>query len=357
MNRRELLHSCAAVLALQGCRPLDLLIPGKTSPERWFYSGLIIDPQSPDEKKHFAVAASLKSETKIFAMKNEIHSTEHDPDSMLKVFLPKSGSFAYYQSGDNEPKIFHPDKNNYFYGHGAFDVKRNVFYTTQSLIADDGESEKRKSNKGFIYVHSLDDFRIIDKFPTYGNDPHDIKLIGDEIVVCNGGIGSNICFIDPVTRKETQKFLLNDEFLSFGHIDILDEKNFVLATGAYRSLYPPAIFRLNRDKGLSKFSFPKGLDALSRVQLLSVVHFGNFVLATCPHTDTLFVWNREGEFVDAHHIVDALSLAVSPELNGVIIGTGRNDQPLRLAKFPGGRLQVTPLDWGLRSTGSHSVII
>ncbi|MFL5783526.1 MAG: DUF1513 domain-containing protein [Bacteriovoracaceae bacterium] len=357
MNRRELFHSFAALMALQGCRPIEFFSEFKEGSKDWFYSGLVIDPSSTGGKNRYAVAATIDSETRIFPLENEIHSVAYDPTTKLKVFLPKSGASAFFQIGDEKPKVFRPDQGNYFYGHGAFDVKRKAFYTTQSLITNDGPSENRKNNKGHIYVHSLDNFRIIDKFPTFGNDPHDIKMVGGEIVVCNGGTDSNVSFIDPASRKLSQSFPLKDERLSFGHIDVLDDKTFALVTGAYHAADSPALFLLHRDQGLKKFSFPQGLASYSRVQLLSVAHFENYILATCPHTDSLFVWSRSGEFLHIHHIVDALSLAVSPALNGVIVGSGQNDQPLRLVTFSNNQVQIRPLEWGLRSTGAHSIVI
>ncbi len=350
MNRRELLYSLGGLWALQACRPIDLLTrEAPTGP--WFYSGVSLP------EKAYGIGVNWTSEGRIYPVKNVIHSVVYDEQSKLKVFLPKSGSEAYFQTGDESLKTFHPAPGNYFYGHGAFDLKRNVFYTTQSEITADGPNEERMYNKGFIYVHSLDDFRILRKFSSAGHDPHDLKIVGDEIVVCNGGHLSNVSFLNPDSGKVSQTFPLNDELLSAGHIEMLDQKNFVIVTGSYRQHYPPAIYSLNRDSGLKKFPIPEGLDPLFRVQLLSVVAYQNYILATCPQTDTFFVWDRDGKFFGAHQIKKAASLAVTHELGGVIVGSDLSSEPLRLISFSGGQMKVKALDWGQRNTGSHSLVI
>lgn len=357
MNRRELFHSMISLWALAACRPFTSNSPVTTEPENWFYSGLEFPPQNPTEKKTYGIAASWNSESKIHRVKNVIHSVNYDPKTNLKVFLPKGGATAYFQTGHEELRTFASAPGHYFYGHGAFDAERKVFYSTQSEIIYEGPSEARKNSKGYIYVHALDDFRILDKFPTFGNDTHDVKLVGGELIVCNGGTDSNVSFIDPETRKLLRSFPLNDENLSAGHLDVLDANNFLIVTGAYRQLYPPAIYSLNRNDGLKKLSFPKELDSLFRVQLLSVANYQGFILATCPKTDSLLVWNQKGEFVSAQHVPQATCLAVSSQLGGVIVGSGNNNEPLRLVTFSGGQMKVKTLDWGVRSTGSHALVI
>ncbi|MES2525948.1 MAG: DUF1513 domain-containing protein [Bdellovibrionota bacterium] len=350
MNRRELLYSLGGLWALQACRPLDLLTQAP-SEGPWFYSGVSLPG------KTYGIGATWSSEGRVYPVKNVIHSVVYDDESKLKVFLPKSGAEAYYQTGENPLKTFHPAEGNYFYGHGAFDLKRNVFYTTQSAVTADGPNEERMYNKGFIYVHSMDDFRIINKFSTSGNDPHDLRIVGDEIVVCNGGHLSNVSFINPDSGKVSQSFPLNDEMLSAGHIEMLDSENFVIVTGSYRQHYPPAIYSLNRETGLKKFPIPEGLDPLFRVQLLSVVNYRNLILATCPQTDSLFVWDKDGKFFGAHQIKKAASLAVTHELGGVIVGSDLDSEPLRLISFDAGQMKVKALDWGPRNTGSHALVI
>lgn len=340
-----------ALWALQACRPLENYFVSSPPSSPWFYSGLKL----PDNS--YGIGVTWASESRVYRVKNVIHSVVFDPDSGLKVFLPKSGATAYFQSGDGDLKSFSPAKGNYFYGHGSFDRKRKVFYTTQSDITSDGENEKRMYNKGRIHVHSTDDFRIIDEFSSGGHDPHDLRLVNNELVVCNGGSQSNVSFIDPVTKKVKQTFYLNDELLSAGHLEVLDDKNFVIITGAYRQLYPPAIYLLNRETGLMKLPVPEGLDPLFRVQLLSVVSYKNFILATCPQTDSLFVWDRSGNFVGAHSITKAASLAVSEDLGGVIVGSDKTSELLRLVTFADGKMKVKALDWGPRSTGSHALVI
>lgn len=352
MNRRELFQSLAALSALQACHPLKTLFLSREETERWFYSGIELA-----QEKTYGIAATWGSESQLYPVENVIHSVAYEPETNLKVFLPKSGAVAYYQIANGAFKTFRPAEGNYFYGHGVFDPERKVFYSTQSDISSDGPNEERRFNKGFIYVHSTEDFRIIDKFPSFGHDPHDVKIVNDELVVCNGGHQSNISFIDLKTRTLRKSWFINDEHLSAGHLEVLDDSNFVFVTGSYRQLYPCAIYSLNRDTGITKFPFPPGLDVLFRVQLLSVLHHQGSIYATCPHTDSLFIWDRSGSFIGAQHIPMVTSLAISKDLKGVVVGSGLKDQPLRLIKTLNGKIVMSTLDWGIRSTGSHALII
>ncbi len=357
MNRRELIQSLIGLWAIQGCRPFSFGPSEVSQPEKWFYSGIEFAPAIKEGKKTYGVSASRFSESRTFHVENVIHSVVYDQESKLKVFLPKAGAEAYYQIADGPLIPFAPAPGKHFYGHGAFDRKRKVFYTTQSEISLYGPSENRKYSEGLIYAHSIHDFKIVEKFPTFGNDPHDVTVVGDELIVCNGGHNSNVSIIDLTTRKLVKSYLLNDELLSIGHLEVLDPENFIVVTGAYREHYPPGIFSLNRETGLTKFPFPKGLDFLFRVQLLSVVSYQGYILATCPHTNSLFAWNKNKEFVGAHKITQVTSLAVSEDLGGVIVGTGENTEPLRLISFSENKMKVKTLDWGLRSTGSHALVV
>jgi hypothetical protein len=182
--------------------------------------------------------------------------------------------------------------------------------------------------------------------------------MGSELIVCNGGTGSNVAFIDLATRKLVKKHNVDVEHLSLRHVDIIDQHNFVIASLSLDENKPCPLYLLNRRHGLRAYRHPENLDlTLMRGQLLSVATFQNKIITTCPATHTLLAWEKHGRFLGGHQIPNVASLAVSPIHQGVLVGSGNGKTPLHLVTFPRGILHVERLNWGHGVTGSHAVIL
>lgn len=289
---------------------------------------------------------------------NEIHSICFSEKLKLRIFLPKLNSTAYVQSGDGTLFPFAPEKDHYFYGHGVIDEKRKLLYTTQAIATKDKNDSVRLNVDGFIFVHSLPDMKPLGKFPTYGKDPHDFIMNGDDLLVCNGGRNTSITIIDLSTRKLKKTFLLGDPDLSLRHIARIDDQNYAIGTLRFLDNLPCPLYHLNLEGGLGPYYAPPALGMnFMKGQLLSVFVHQNHVYATCPTMNSLLVWTTKGDFVGGQIVPKAASLAYSHKNRGVIVGSGVEQEPARLAVVRNGELQITKLEWAKGITGSHSVIL
>lgn len=289
---------------------------------------------------------------------NEIHSIIYSKKLDLKVFLPKLDRFGYYQRGNGPLVRFFPEKGNYFYGHGVIDEERGVLYTTQALATKDRDDKSRLGHESYIFVNSLNDFSQVGSFSGFGKDPHDFLSSDDKLFICNGGHDSCISVVDLKTRKLIRKYQMKDSPLSLRHITKIDESNFAIATLGYTHQERCHLIHLNLENGLTKFQTPDEVaDNYMIGQLLSIICHGGYVYATCPMMNSLVVWDTNGGFVGGHVIPRAASLGFLPSEQGVVVGSGVDDEPARLARVVDNKLTVRKLNWAKSISGSHSLIL
>ena len=320
------------------------------------YSGYRVGESyvSKDAGMHIGTQRSSKR----IKLANEIHSVIHSQKNNLKVFISKLELTSYAQIGDGPYLPIQADKGNYFYGHGVIDELRNVLYTSQARITKTRDENDRTDEPGFVYVYSIPDFKIIDKFSSFGMDPHDLRIIKDELLVCNGGRNSNVVFIDLKTRKLTKNYKVHESHISLRHCDVIDGENFLIASLTTDLNKPCPLYQLNLTTGLKAFVPPENLDmALMRAQLLSVINFKGHVFTTCPFTSSLIVWKTTGEFVGGFDIPAACNLGISAKYDGVIVGSGEEKELARLVQIENGALKMSKLPWAMGVTGAHSLVL
>jgi hypothetical protein len=363
MNRRELLRLTGLLALSPACNflraPASLVANAPAAPvsDEVFYTGYRMADTPYDHHDSGLVCVTPKGIKKI-NLKNEIHSVLYSKSRNLKIFITKLEKVSFYQIGDGELMPFYPGKGNYFYGHGVIDERDGLLYTTQSKATSNRQDIYRRKEQGYLYAYSLADMKLVDRFPTYGRDPHDMKILGEELIVCNGGQFSNVVFIDRLTKKLKASYSTAFQHISLRHIDIIDLDNFVIAPLTLDRDKSCMLFLLNRQKGLIPWKAPEEIDlVLMRHQLLSVVVYKGHIFATCPQTDTLLVWDLDGRFSGAHKIVGASSLVASPVHGGILIGSGEHGVPFHLAKVSGKQINLTALDWGRGAIGSHAFLV
>ncbi|MES2525947.1 MAG: DUF1513 domain-containing protein [Bdellovibrionota bacterium] len=354
MGRRDLLKILGSTVLLHSCLPVkkESVL---TNPEM-IYSGFRMGAPYVSTPAGLVISSPMFTEKVTFA--NEIHSIIYSRELKLKVFVSKLELLSYGQFENGPYTKIHADEGNYFYGHGVIDEKRKLFYSTQAKVTKDRDDGARGDVSGFVYVHSLPDFKIVDKFPTFGNDPHDMKLINDQLIICNGGSDSSITFIDLPTRKLVREFKVNVPHLSLRHIEQVDEQNFIIATLTSDLKKTTPLYGLNLQAGLRKYPTPVEIEnSYMRSQLLSVIHHGGYIYATCPATHTVLIWDRSGNFLGGQKIKAAAGLAVSGELNAVVVSSGDPLEPAKLLTINNGSVRIQALSWATGLTGSHATVV
>lgn len=352
INRRDLIKLALATLALPACLRNS---PSRSVKKEILFYGVGSADDAPGEAigaEAFDFNSSLR-----FPFKNEIHSITYSSKHDIKVFLPKQGGTGYFQKGNGELRAFLPSEGKLFYGHGAFDEKRNVFYSTQSTVISEYQRDQL-FDKGEIHIHKLEDFSMIGTFPSFGNNPHDLKILGDEAVVCNGGDKSNVAFIDLESRKLTKSFdLPTSPHISFGHLEIVNNETLLVASGSRKKSLPCQLFSVSKNQGLRAFEIPPGLETFFLGQLLSVIHHERYAFATCPASSYVFAWDISGKFLSAMTLKNASSLAYSPSRNQVLVGSGNFKERLRGIVEKGEILSLTEVSEHKVRTGSHSTLL
>lgn len=300
---------------------------------------------------------SLNHSSKI-NLSNEIHSVAYSKSLDLKLFVPKLDPVAYAQYSDSALRPIVAEHGNLFYGHAAIDEKRSLIYFSQASAKVSRDELEREEEPGYISVHSAKDLSYLGRFSSFGHNPHDVKIIGNELIVCNGGRGSNVAFIDLETKSLLRKYEIQDELLSLRHIEQKDFENFTVAPLSKNDAFISPLYNLNLRSGFKRFSTPVPVEAaLMRDQILSILHFQDFIFATCPMTNTLLVFTGDRKFSQALTVPMARSLAVSELLGGVIVGSGHESEVSRLARIVEGRVELSKLPWARDVSGAHSLVV
>lgn len=355
MNRRQFFQASGASLLLAACDfKLGEAPVSKTVVK--IYSGYRVGEAyvSKDAGMHIG---SINQNSRV-KLANEIHSVIHSKKYDLKVFTSKLELTSYAQIGEGALIPFNAAEGNYFYGHAVVDELRNCLYASQARITKTRDENDRTEEPGFVYVYSIPEFKIVDKFSSFGFDPHDLRIVKDELVVCNGGKDSNVAFIDLKTKKLTRDYKINQSHISLRHCEVVDEENYLIASLTTDLNKPCPLYNLNLKTGLRAFLPPENLDmVLMRAQLLSVLVYKGHVFTTCPFTSSLIVWKTSGEFVGGYDIPAACNLGISAKYDGVIVGSGEDKEVARLIQVENGLLKMTKLPWAVGVTGAHSLIL
>ena len=357
LNRRQLLQSLGALSLLSSCGLLTRRPAGFFGEkDEFIYSGYRVGEAYENTNAGMHMGSFTTNQR--FKLANEIHSVVYSPKFDLKVYVSKLEKLSFSQVGDGEIFPVPADEGNYFYGHAVIDEKRGVAYFSEAKITKTRDEMDRISEPGFIYIRTLPDMKLIGRFSSHGHDPHDLKIVGDELIVCNGGQNSSIAFIDLNTKEHLRSFFVNEEHISLRHITQKDADNFIVAPLTRDMNKPCPPYALNVRTGLKRFEHPFTVEiAMMRAQILSILSYDGYTYGTCPLTDTLMVWDANAKFIGGHHIPSACNLVYSKKYGGVICGSGYETEKARLIKIIDKKVVTTELDWAKDISGAHSIII
>lgn len=358
LSRRSFLGlaGAGAAFAVSGYGLFNHFQLGRTTGPSRIFTGYRVG--EPHDNKNAGFAILTPQGRQRFQLDNEIHSIIHSPDRDLYIFVGKLDLYSYYRYGDGPIERITAEIGNYFYGHARIDEKRGLAYFSQARITETRSEFERREEPGFIYVYALPDFKFVKKFSSFGSDPHDLAIVGNELIVCNGGANSNVACIDLDSHTLIRSHEIHQEHLSLRHIEQVDEDNFVVIplTRDINRTCPPYAF--NRKEGFRAFPMPYLLEmTMFRHQVLSGLCHDGYFYGTCPAMDSLAIWTPSGEFVGGVEIPAASSVAYSASLGGVVVGSGDPSQHGRLVRIKDKKIEHEILPWGLNMMGSHSLII
>lgn len=358
ITRRDLFRSTGALalVSASGCNVVgDLLGSGSTQKSTIISGYRTGEPHSSDECGLSLISKDSRQRIKL---DNEIHSVIYNDNLKLWVFTSKLDLYSYVRYGSGDLIRLKADDGNYFYGHAQIDEKRQRVYFSQARVTETRNEFHRRDEPGFIYAYSLPDLKLVEKFPSYGADPHDMKILGDRLIVCNGGADSNVTLIDLETKKLIQDFKLNVDHLSLRHIEQVDDETFnvIPLSRDKNKACPP--YKLSLKSGFTVFPVPYMLEmTMFRLQILSGLNHDGYFYGTCPAMDSLAVWDESGKFIGGIEVPSASNLAYSEALGGVVVGSGILNEPARLVQVVNNKVTFKKIDWAHEVMGAHSYIL
>lgn len=117
-------------------------------------------------------------------------------------------------------QFIRPAAGRWFYGHGAYSKDASLLFSTETVNA---------TGEGRVGVRDATNFRSLEDFPTFGENPHDCHLIenGKVLVITNGGGkagGDQPCvtWVDVETRKLLRRQDIQGERQNAGHLAVTE---------------------------------------------------------------------------------------------------------------------------------------
>ena len=208
-----------------------------------------------------------------------------------------------------------PSKNKYFDGHGAFNQSGDYLYCTETNL---------NNHKGTIVVRDGRNFKALGEFSTYGENPHDCRLVDDgaTLVVTNAGSTSNtstgpsVTYIDVPTQELKERVTLTNEQLNTGHIDIAKNGSLVVASAPREGLdktNPGGVSIRSGNQTMLSMTEPEIVIDQMTGEALSVIVDNKLNIAAVTHPDSNMVtfWS-----IDQRELIKAMSV---PEPRGVTL--------------------------------------
>ena len=287
------------------------------------------------------------------------HSVAIDPRDNMRICAfekigPGAAEFDLSDLTVRRPLTTSTDR--LFYGHGAYSADGEKLYATETYQQD---------RRGVITVRRTDTMQLIGEFPTFGESPHECRLIDDgaTMVVTNGGgnlgedAAPSVCYIDVASETLLEKIELSEPRLNTGHLDVAVDGSLIVVSAPRSGLATDELGGISiRPSGGSMQSIIEPQEVTQRLQgeALSVaVHSERGIVAvTHPDAGMITFW-RYGtrEFIKFLLYTKPRGVTLDIEKKNFLIAYG-NDA--RISAIDATTLE--PLDWSEPYTyisGSH----
>jgi len=115
-----------------------------------------------------------------------------------------------------------------FSGHGTFNATGDIVFHPEI---------NSKTNAGSICIRDSRSQDILERFPSFGQSPHQCRLIDNAktLVVCNTG-SAEINYIDVESQKLIERVSLSNPQLNAGHFDIANDGRLIVSSAAKTDL-------------------------------------------------------------------------------------------------------------------------
>lgn len=177
-------------------------------------------------------------------------------------------------------------KNRFFYGHGVYSGDGSLLYCTETQLDD---------MTGLIAVRDAVTHEYVGDFPSYGQEPHECRLIDDArtMVVTNGGgdhTGTAPCvvYIDVASQKLLERVELTNADLNTGHSAVGADGGLVVVSAPRRGLETTdrgGVSIRPAGQAMQSIQFPFEVTSRMQGEALSVVIQDEEGIAAVTHPD------------------------------------------------------------------------
>jgi DNA-binding beta-propeller fold protein YncE len=256
-----------------------------------------------------------------------IHSFAYNSGQPMIYPLPKFWESALalnMQTG--EGKVFGAKPGYLFYGHGVLSPDGKLLYCAEAPTIDGGESRDYKP--GIVTVRDSATHELLDEFPTYGFDPHDMALVddGNTIAIVNGGDNTCVSFVDRKSQKLLEKYEVEGDKLAFRHLAFNASGEFVINPLSRDGTTQPVPFIGRRQQDLQQAESAVDADKLLHQSLSVAVHDQHFC-ATCPRGHSFSLWSLEtGKLLKTVDFPDATGVCLTPDRRYYVVNSFSGNQ-------------------------------
>ena len=228
LGRRRLLQGAAAFTAIglgmpQGHaqRRSELILGG----------GGYVDPANGARRWVFAAAdlssgSVRRTDTAFFPHGLAIHTRSPERLFVFEKIGPGACEVNLRTMEVVRPISLH--EGHAFYGHGAVSADGKLLYSTETRLDD---------QTGRIAVRDSSTLEYLGEFPSFGDHPHDCRLVdgGRVMVVTNGGgteasgHHASLAYVDVKSRKLLRRFDMPGESFNAGHVAVAGEAAVVVS--------------------------------------------------------------------------------------------------------------------------------
>lgn len=220
-----------------------------------------------------------------------------------------------------------PVKGRQFYGHGACTRDNQYLFSTETSV--DG--------RGAIGVRDPNSLEYLGDFPTFGDNPHECRLIENDsvLMVTNGGgtkdsgVRGSLTYIDVKTQQLLERIEMPDERFNTGHLYPLPERRAVVVSAPRLGLdkrYQGAVSMHSGQPELQVMTEPASVVSMMYGEALSVevVAERDLFIVTHPTAGMLTFWSLSSMDYRGHLMVEnARGVAISADGKCLWISCGR----------------------------------
>jgi uncharacterized protein len=350
-----------AALAAAGHAPLDAS-SWRADGDLLIGGGAYIDPQDGKTQRHALAVVDWPGRKLALIATNFLpHGIAIHPQrpSTVVAFEKIGPGCAEFDLKTGELRQFiRPAAGRWFYGHGAYSTDAKLLFSTETVNA---------TGEGRVGVRDAASFKSLEDFPTFGENPHDCRLVegGRVLVITNGGgkagQGDQPCmtWVDVETRKLLRRQDIQGERQNAGHFSITDTGALAVVSAPRAGLGENELggvsLRSRSDDALGLLAEPRDVTARMTGEALSVeIHEPSGTVAvTHPMGGMMTFWSlADHALVKQHDFERPRGVTLSRDGARFIVSQGTQARVLALDAATLAPLPDTAMDRTFIS-GSH----